>query len=166
MIPSRFHNQDLAVPIFIQADNYQDMQILETIKSLNETNKKLIIYLPSIKMGLIFRDYLLELNIDCDLITSETKYKASVLKNFERREFEILISTTILERGVTFSNVNVIVIEAANKVYNEATLIQIAGRVGRSGDDGIILFFSREKSDAMVKARRKIVEFNKRKNEM
>ena len=61
---------------------------------------------------------------------------------------------------------NVIVIEAANKVYNEATLIQIAGRVGRSGDEGIVLFFSSEKSDAMITSRRKIVEFNKRKHEM
>lgn len=163
MIPRRFHNQDLAVPIFIQADNFQDLRIIDTIKSLNETTKKMIIYLPSIKMGMLFKDYLLELNIDCNLITSETKYKASVLKDFERSKFKVLVSTTILERGVTFNDVNVIVIEAANKVYNEATLIQIAGRVGRSGDDGIVLFFSREKSDAMIKARRKIVEFNKRK---
>jgi competence protein ComFA len=166
MIPRRFHNQDLAVPIFIQADNYQDIRIIETIKSLNETTKKLIIYLPSIKMGIIFKEYLLESNIECDLITSETKYKASVLKDFENGKFEVLISTTILERGVTFDNVNVIVIEAANKVYNEATLIQIAGRVGRSGDEGIVLFFSSEKSDAMITSRRKIVEFNKRKHEM
>ncbi|PKK94884.1 MAG: hypothetical protein CVV60_04165 [Tenericutes bacterium HGW-Tenericutes-5] len=163
MIPRRFHNQDLAVPIFVQADSYQDIRIIETIKSLNETTKSMIVYLPSIKMGKVFKEYLTGLNINCDLITSEIKYKASVLKDFERGKFKVLISTTILERGVTFHNVNVIVIEAANKVYNEATLIQIAGRVGRSGDEAIVLFLSKEKSDAMVKARRKIVEFNKKK---
>ena len=162
LIPRRFHKKDLCVPLFVQADDFKSERIIKYITTLIDNNKGLIIYLPSINKGKVYKDYLDGLKISCGLISSETKYKAIVLKDFINGNFRVLISTTILERGVTFNNVNVIVIEASNKVYNEATLIQIAGRVGRSGDDGMVIFFSKEKSDAMIKARNKIIEFNKR----
>ncbi|HPD99635.1 MAG TPA: helicase-related protein [Bacillota bacterium] len=162
LIPRRFHKKDLCVPLFVQADDFKSERIIKYITTLIDNNKGLIIYLPSINKGKVFKDYLEGLKINCGLISSETKYKAIVLKDFINGNFKVLISTTILERGVTFNNVNVIVIETDNKVYNEATLIQIAGRVGRSGDDGMVVFFAREKSSAMIKARNKIIEFNRR----
>ena len=42
-----------------------------------------------------------------------------------------MVTTTVLERGVTFENVHVFVYRAHHRVFNQATLIQIAGRVGR-----------------------------------
>ena len=160
LIPRRFHKKDLCVPLFVQVSDFQSERIIKYITTLIDNLKGLIIFLPSINKGKIYKDYLEGLKISCGLISSETKYKAIVLKDFINGNFRVLISTTILERGVTFHNVNVIVIEANNKVYNEATLIQIAGRVGRSGDDGMVIFFSEEKSDAMIRARKKIIEFN------
>ena len=162
LIPRRFHNKDLAVPMLIQVNDFFSDAFFYRIKELIDNTKSLIIYLPSINKGKVYKEYLDKLNIRCGLISSETKYKAIVLKDFVNGNFKVLISTTILERGVTFDNVNVIVIEASNKVYNEATLIQIAGRVGRSGDDGLVVFFSKEKSIAMIRARKKIIEFNER----
>lgn len=160
LIPRRFHKKDLCVPLFVQVSDFQSERVNKYITTLLDNFKGLIIYLPSINKGKIYKDYLEGLKISCGLISSETKYKGIVLKDFINGNFRVLISTTILERGVTFHNVNVIVIEANNKVYNEATLIQIAGRVGRSGDDGMVIFFGEEKSDAMIKARKKIIEFN------
>ena len=42
-----------------------------------------------------------------------------------------LITTTILERGITIDNLQVIVYEANHQMFDKATLIQISGRVGR-----------------------------------
>jgi competence protein ComFA len=42
-----------------------------------------------------------------------------------------LLTTTILERGVTFKHVWVIIIAADDAIYPPASLVQIAGRVGR-----------------------------------
>lgn len=49
-------------------------------------------------------------------------------------KLEFLITTTILERGVTFKNIDVLVIGANDPIYTESALVQIAGRVGRSPD--------------------------------
>ncbi len=42
-----------------------------------------------------------------------------------------MITTTILERGVTFDAVSVIVYGANHRVFTSSTLVQIAGRVDR-----------------------------------
>ncbi|WP_125765719.1 DEAD/DEAH box helicase [Levilactobacillus mulengensis] len=45
-----------------------------------------------------------------------------------------LITTTILERGVTFPNIAVVILGGDDPVFSTAALVQIAGRVGRSAD--------------------------------
>src|SRR5699024_9691092 len=54
---------------------------------------------------------------------------------FREKSLYCLITTTILERGVTFPSVDVIVIQADNQVFNSAGLVQISGRAGRSVKD-------------------------------
>ncbi|GAK31514.1 putative ATP-dependent DNA helicase/translocase [Weissella oryzae SG25] len=53
---------------------------------------------------------------------------------FRLKEITILVTTTVLERGVSFSNVDVIILGADEAVFNSATLMQIVGRVGRHQD--------------------------------
>src|SRR5699024_11673273 len=48
-------------------------------------------------------------------------------------ELDILLTTTILERGVTFLYLDVIVVDAHR--FDSASLIQICGRVGRKPKD-------------------------------
>lgn len=54
-----------------------------------------------------------------------------------------LLTTTILERGVTFKNVQVAVVGAETSIFNASALIQISGRVGRNHGypNGEIIFF-------------------------
>lgn len=49
-----------------------------------------------------------------------------------KHQVQYLVTTTILERGVTFPNVQVIILGADDPVFTAASLVQIAGRVGRS----------------------------------
>ena len=53
-----------------------------------------------------------------------------------------LITTTILERGVTFPGIDVAVLGADDEIFSMAALVQIAGRVGRSPKrpTGTVLF--------------------------
>jgi competence protein ComFA len=71
-----------------------------------------------------------------------------------------------LERGVTFPNINVLVLEADQTVFNEATLIQIAGRVGRVTAEGEVVFTSKFISEEMINAKKSIIEFNREKNDL
>lgn len=61
---------------------------------------------------------------------------------FRQGMIDTLITTTILERGVTFPKIDVIVINADAPTFTTTSLVQIAGRVGRFADDqaGQVLF--------------------------
>lgn len=47
-------------------------------------------------------------------------------------QYSFLITTSILERGVTFPEIDVFVLGADDDVFSTAALVQIAGRAGRS----------------------------------
>lgn len=55
--------------------------------------------------------------------------KVQKLRNLEYR---FLVTTTILERGVTFKNLDLAVWDANHRNFSQSSLVQIAGRVGRS----------------------------------
>lgn len=75
-----------------------------------------------------------------------------------------LLTTTILERGITISNVQVAVIGAESPVFTASALIQIAGRVGRNIQfpDGDVLYFHHGITTEMDEARAKILFYNKK----
>lgn len=75
-----------------------------------------------------------------------------------------LLTTTILERGVTFKGIDVAVLGADDPVFSMAALVQMAGRVGRSAacPTGDVCFWLQERTGAVVKARRQIRAMNRR----
>ena len=69
--------------------------------------------------------------------------KDLVLKRFNDKDIDILVSTTVIEVGIDFPNANVIIIENANK-YGLSQLHQLRGRVGRGNKQAtcILIFKS------------------------
>src|SRR5699024_9470326 len=101
---------------------------------------------------------------ELSFVHAEDKNREEKIKKFRNRDIYFLITTTILERGVTFPSVDVAVIDAGNHVFDEAALVQIAGRAGRSQDDpdGEVIFFHDGKTNAMCQAIDSIKKMNKR----
>lgn len=76
-------------------------------------------------------------------VASTTENRLEIVEKFRQKEITILVTTTILERGVTFPCVDVFVVEANHRLFSRSALVQIAGRVGRSMErpTGELIFF-------------------------
>lgn len=80
-----------------------------------------------------------------------------------KRQVQYLVTTTILERGVTFPGVQVVILGADDPVFTVAALVQIAGRVGRSptAPTGTVLFGCARITPVVRAARRQICTLNR-----
>ena len=110
---------------------YLFFQGLLWLKKELAMNRKVLIFIPSRKLGLRLSQ-LLNLFVSCHNIDSTSDDKDQIIQDFRDGKYRVMFSTNILERGVTFSNVQVLVYKADNGVFDEASLTQISGRVGRN----------------------------------
>ncbi len=62
-----------------------------------------------------------------------------IMSDFIAGKIDVLISTTIIETGMDISNVNMMIIEDAEK-FGLSQLYQLRGRVGRSNRNSICVF--------------------------
>ena len=93
------------------------------------------------------------------LLHSKTEVgdKEIILDKFLRREFKILVSTTIIEVGIDFPNANVIIIENANK-FGLSQLHQLRGRVGRGNKQSTCLLMFKSSLTENAKKRINILK--------
>jgi ATP-dependent DNA helicase RecG len=67
--------------------------------------------------------------------------KDAVMRAFRDREFEVLVSTAVVEVGVDVPNATVMLIEGAER-FGLAQLHQFRGRVGRGGQPSVCILLS------------------------
>lgn len=85
----------------------------------------------------------------------ETKMLARKMRDFERGEYDILLSTTIIESGIDIPRANTILISDADK-FGMADLYQLRGRVGRSARQGYAYFLLPPSGDIDSDARERL----------
>lgn len=102
---------------------------------------KILLFVPSRAAGRMI-NRVLGLFVSCSNISSDTSDKDQVIKDFRNGKYSVCVCTSVLERGITIADVQVLVWQADNGVFDEAALTQISGRVGRSKDypEGRCLF--------------------------
>ena len=69
----------------------------------------------------------------------DSRTLAKKMRDFERGEYDILLSTTIIESGIDIPRANTILIDQAD-TFGIADLYQLRGRVGRSAQQGYAYF--------------------------
>ncbi|MFD1550145.1 DEAD/DEAH box helicase [Levilactobacillus fuyuanensis] len=79
------------------------------------------------------------------------------------QKLSYLVTTTILERGVTFSNIAVVILGGDDAVFSTAALVQIAGRAGRSADfpDGEVTCYVQTQTRVVRRAQAMITRLNR-----
>ena len=139
----RYHKFDLPVPrVYVSSNIINFLHLIVFI--IKEFNKPKFIFVPTIKCGLLLSKLLFLFKPL--LFTSLTDDKNDKFKQIKKGQNKIVICTTILERGITVKNLQVIVFNADHKLFDFQTLIQIAGRVGRKKDSpvGKVIFLAKE----------------------
>ena len=172
-LPRRFHGNPLIIPKPVWLSDFnrclEKNQLLSKLKTYIEKQRRtgypLLIFASEIKKGEKLKELLQEQfpNENIGFVSSVTENRLEQVQAFRDGELTILISTTILERGVTFPCVDVFVVEANHRLFTKSSLIQIGGRVGRSMDrpTGELLFFHDGLNVAIKKAIKEIKQMNK-----
>ena len=172
-LPRRFHAQPLVEPAFSFLAHLGDKvarhrlprKLVKDIKRQRETGFPLLIFLPQIEAGQAFSQVLSTFFPEekIGFVSSKSPDRKEQVQAFRDGDLSILISTTILERGVTFPKVDVFVLEAHHRLFSKSSLIQIGGRVGRSLErpTGILTFYHEGVTEEMIGARREIQELNR-----
>ncbi len=169
-IPARYHRHPLPVPSFKWCGNWEKSlqkdklppAVTQWIKKRSDNQKQCLLFLPKIDkmekvLTILRKSYPKIQTVHAE--DPERKAKVQMMRN---NEIPMLLTTTILERGVTFPNIDVAVFGAEDRIFTESALVQIAGRVGRSAQfpTGDIAFFHYGKTESMVKARKQILKMN------
>ncbi|BCD60763.1 MULTISPECIES: transcription-repair coupling factor [unclassified Nitratiruptor] len=78
------------------------------------------------------------------------------LLRFSRGEYDILLSTSIVESGIHMPNVNTIIVEGADR-FGIADLHQLRGRVGRGGKEGFCYYLVEDKQKLTEEAKKRLI---------
>lgn len=152
---SRFHKHPLPVPVIKIGKAFIKYTILyDEVKRFIKNNKKIFIFAPTIEICEEIYSFLSLLIKGGEYVHSKRKDRSEIISNFKQCKYRYLVTTAVLERGVTFKDLQVIVFKADHAVYDSHALIQIAGRVGRKKDapDGEVIYIANKANNEMLKS--------------
>ena len=172
-LPRRFHGNPLIIPKPVWLSDFEryldkgclSPKLKSYIDKQRETTYPLLIFASEIEKGEKLKEVLQKEfpHEKIGFVSSVTEDRLEQVQAFRDGGLTILISTTILERGVTFPRVDVFVVEANHRLFTKSSLIQIGGRVGRSMDrpTGELVFFHDGLNVSIKKAIKEIRQMNK-----
>lgn len=173
ILPARYHGFPLPVPHLIWNGNWQKRirqkkttgKFFYCIQQLIAKKRRFLIFLPNIALMQKLAEQLRELYPDKQFATvyaEDPERKEKVLA-MRHENYDWLLTTSILERGVTFKDIDVLVLGAEDPTFTEAALVQIAGRAGRHRDfpTGTVLFFYYGQTKAIKRAVKQIKQMNR-----
>jgi len=126
-------NKPLIVPKIIFNFNLINIIVLFFIL---KKQRKCIIFVPSKKwcVGLY---HLFNLFYKCTYVYADLGKRNENILDFKDEKYNFIFATTVLERGITIRNVDVIICDFIAGVFDESNIIQMSGRVGRGIDNPI-----------------------------
>ncbi len=166
-LDTRFHRHPLPVPVIINAKKLiQFVLIIRKLKRYVKEGKQAFIFAPTIDSCERIFKILNAFVSGGNYVHSKRNKRNEIIENFRHGIYQYLVTTSVLERGVTVRNLQVIVCQSDHKIYEKGTLIQIAGRAGRKADapTGDVIFYASKTTKSMVTAINDIMKSNEALN--
>ncbi len=152
LMTKRYHGYLLDIPKCYLTPTWLSYLItMLKIKSHHHQGKPTIVFVPSILLTKKVTKIMRLAKIKCQDCSSQSTNIDLTLTALKQGKLDAIITTTILERGITIDNVQVIILYGNNRIFNRDTLIQICGRVGRkiNHPSGTISIFTPYKTKAI-----------------
>jgi len=161
-VTARYHRHPLPVPVFEKAKVSVIFSCLKYLKKFLKNKLPTLIFCPTITLSQQLFKYVNFIYPNGEIVNSEEVYREIRVARFKRKELDYLVTTSILERGITINNLQVIVCYANHPLFNSASLIQIAGRVGRKvrNPDGNVIFIGEYINDSITACIKEITDTN------
>ena len=161
---TRYHNKPIPVPV-VKARFwiFKYLFLIVKLKKIIKENKPCLIFVPTIEESENLYHFLNIFAKGGYFVNSKIKNRSKIIEDFRNNKYKYLVTTAILERGVTLKNLQVIIFNADNLIYNENSLIQISGRVGRKigYESGEVIFIVQKNTKFIKTAISTIREANK-----
>lgn len=156
----RPHGKPLIRPKVIV--NIDIILFIVMIVIMQRTKKQMIIFVESIK-DCIRLYKMLKCVYKLTYVYSSLEERNANIKAFKAKEYQFIIATSVLERGITIEGVDIIIYKRYENIFNKAALIQMAGRAGRSFNDpyGKVYILTKSKDRAIKEALKEIDDANK-----
>ena len=170
-IMRRYHGHSLPIPRYDSLWNYTKQikkeklpkKLVEWTKKRLANNEPFLLFFSTIE--LMEQAEVLFQRLDASIVAVHASHPNRKERVQQLRDKLIpgLLTTTILERGITIPNVQVAVIGAEQTIFTKGALIQIGGRVGRASQfpTGDFVLFHHGITYAMDAAKSEIMRLNK-----
>lgn len=159
----RYHHHPLIVPKATVFPFFPEALVLFELLKFQRKHLPTLVFTPTIdECERLFR-IVGKMIRRGNFVHSERANRSEIIAGFKRGEYDFLVTTSVLERGVTLKNLQVIVFHADSEIYDDRTLIQISGRVGRKIDawSGEAIFLCNRKTAEIRDSIKEIEEANR-----
>ena len=160
----RFHHKPLPVPKFIKGPTMLlFIRMLFLLKRYIKEGKIVFIFVPTISECEQLFLYVHLFFKNGNYVHSKRQNRSEIIDAFRNKVYDYLVTTSVLERGVTMPNLQVIIYKSHEKIYDKGTLIQISGRVGRKQNApyGDVIFLTNKITKEMEECVSEINRSNK-----
>jgi len=154
-LKTRFHKHLIPVPTsVVRFGLFKYVYTINKVRIYRTKHLPCLVFVPTIDMAeKVFRIISFFVS-GGDFVSSKRKDRGIIINSFRNGLLSYLVTTAVLERGVTIKNVQVVIFESDHSIYDSSSLIQISGRAGRKSDapNGEVIFLAQKVSEEMQKA--------------
>lgn len=163
LLSKRFHGYPIPVPkIMLQKEIQKKRFLIHKLRQYEKEKKPCLIFVSSREKAEQLYALLSLFIMKGAFVHSLFEKRNQYVEAFKKGKLLYLVTTSILERGITIAHLQVIIYDAESSIYQEKVLEQISGRVGRKKEDpyGEIYFLAEEVTSAMKKTITSIEKYN------
>lgn len=166
-LPRRFHGHPLPVPrlVFTPGLGIQKKHVQRLLRAALTAGDRCLVFVPGVAQLAPVAKLLAQWGARCETVHAAEPARKARVQALRDGDLDVLVTTTILERGVTFPHCAVVVLQADAPLFSTSALVQMAGRAGRAAahPDDPVWFCCDRYTRAIAGALAQIRQLNRRR---